>query len=142
MKEYKFVDVNVGLTESFSCAITEDMEEAFRRLSGDNNPLHHDDEFARAVSEGKFTKHVTFGMLTASLYSTLAGMYLPGKCSFIHSLEKISFLEPVFAGDTLTVTGKVTDKDEGLKLLRLKVVIKNQNEKIVSKAIMKVMVLQ
>ena len=142
MREYKLVDIAVGLTESFSRTITLQMENVFRELSGDNNPLHRDDEFAHSIDGNKFPGHVVFGMLTAAFYSTLAGMYLPGKYSLIHSLENLSFLHPVFAGDELTVTGKVVDKDDNLRLIRIKASIKNQQQKTVSKAVMKTMVLQ
>ena len=142
MRAYTFADIEIGLQESFSRDITAEMENKFRQISGDENPLHMDDSFAYEISGGKYSSHVTFGLLTASLYSTLAGMYLPGKYSLIHSLENLSFQHPVFTGDKLTVEGKVVDKDESLHLLRIKAVIKNQNNKTVSKAMMKVMVMQ
>lgn len=142
MKEYTFDQLEIGQTATFSRRITVEMENAFREISGDENPLHCDDDFAQNASDGKFSRHVAFGMLTASMYSTMAGMHLPGKYSLIHSLDNISFQQPVFAGDELTVTGKVVDKDENLHLLRLKVVIKNQAQKVVSKAVMKVVVLR
>lgn len=142
MKEYTFDEITVGMEASFEKEITTEMEDAFRKISGDDNPLHRDDAFAAEMGEGRFTSHVTFGMLTASLCSTIAGMYLPGKYSLIHSFDELSFLKPVFAGDVLTVTGKVTDKDEGLKLIRLAVVIRNSDGKKVARAKMKVMVLR
>ena len=142
MRAYTFADIEIGLQESFSRDITAEMENKFRQISGDENPLHMDDSFAYEISGGKYSSHVTFGLLTASLYSTLAGMYLPGKYSLIHSLENLSFQQPVFTGDKLTVEGKVVDKDESLHLLRIKAVIKNQNNRTVSKAMMKVMVMQ
>jgi len=84
------------------------MEDTFRVITGDDNPLHRDDEFAREIGGGKFRSHASFGMLTASLYSTIAGMYLPGKYSLIHSFDEISFLKPVFAGDVLTGRAEIT----------------------------------
>ena len=84
----------------------------------------------------------TFGMLTASLYSTMAGMYLPGKYSLIHSFEELAFIKPVFVGDVLTVEGGVIDKDNALGLIRIKVTIRNQNNKVVSRAKMKVLVMK
>ena len=141
MNEYTISEIEVGMTASFQRQITQEMEDSFRMLSGDENPLHKDDNFAREISNGKFQGHAVFGMLTASLYSTIAGMYLPGKRSLIHSFEELSFVKPVFTGDILTVIGEVTDKDEGLKLLRLRVVIKNQNNQSVSRAKMKVLVM-
>jgi len=140
LNEYRHRDIEVGMTESFSKQITAEMENGFRILSGDYNPLHSDDEFAREV--GKMDKHVVFGMLTASLYSTLAGMYLPGKYSLIHSFEKLSFQNPVYVDDVLNVTGKVIDTDEALRLIVVSAVIRNQNDKIVSKARIKILVLE
>lgn len=142
MNEYAISDIEKGMKASFAREITKEMEDSFRVISGDENPLHRDDAFAAQVSGGRYERHVAFGMLTASLYSTVAGMYLPGKYSLIHSFDELSFLKPVFVGDRLTVEAEVTDKDEALKLIRLKVTIKNQNNKTVSRARMKVLVMK
>lgn len=142
MNEYTFDEIEVGQVASFQREITLEMENMFREISGDENPLHKDDKFAKEMGNGKYDSHVAFGMLTASMYSTIAGMYLPGKYSLIHSFEELSFLKPVFAGDVLTVTGEVIDKNEMLKLIRLKVEIKNQDNKKVSRAKMKVLVMK
>ena len=142
MNEYMFSDVRVGMKESFTKEITKEMEDAFRTICGDENPLHWDDSYAKEVFNEKYEKHVTFGMLTASLYSTIAGMYLPGKYSLIHSFEELAFMKPVFSGDVLTVVGEVTEIDEALKLIRIKVVIKNQFEQKVSRAKMKIKVMR
>ena len=141
MNEYTYSDIQTGLSESFSAQITKDMEDSFRSITGDENPLHKDDDFARSVSQ-KYSGHVSFGMLTASFYSTLAGMYIPGKYSLIHSLEDIKFLKPVYAGDTLTVTGTVEDKNDALKLIMVKALIKNQDGEKVSSAKIKIIVLR
>lgn len=142
MNEYKISDLAVGMTASFEKTITQEDEDAFRRITGDLNPLHNDDSFAKEISNGKFSSHVTFGMLTASLCSTMAGMYLPGKYSLIHSFDELSFLKPVFVGDTLTVTGEITDKDDYIKMIRLKIVISNQDNKKIARAQMKVLVMK
>ena len=140
MNEYRFEDIRVGQTESFQREITLEMEDRFREISGDTNPLHRDDDFAREMGGSRFERHVSFGMLTASLYSTMAGVYLPGKYSLIHSFDKLSFKKPVYAGDVLTVTGTVKDKQDGLGLILLDVKIRNQNHQRVSSAEMKVLV--
>lgn len=141
MKEYTIKEIKVNTTESFQKKITIDMEEGFREISGDENPLHKDDAYANTISEGNYKKHVSFGMMTASLYSTLAGMYLPGKYSLIHSIN-IKFLGPVFVDDHLTVTGVVEKVHEELKLIEVNAEITNQDKKCVSKAKMKVLVLK
>ncbi len=91
MNEFKYDDIYIGQTETFTKEITVDMEDCFRNITGDTNPLHRDDDFAKKIGKGRFESHVTFGMLTASLYSTLAGVYLPGRYSLIHSIDNISF---------------------------------------------------
>ncbi len=141
MNEYKYNDIEIGLKESFSRKITLSMEDSFRIITGDENPLHKDDEFAKSYSN-PFKNHVAFGMLTASFYSTLAGMYIPGKFSLIHSFEDIKFLKPVYAGDFLTITGEVKEKIDALNLIVVKAKITNQNIETVSSAKIKILVLK
>lgn len=120
-------DLAVGMTESFSRKVTPEMMEKFYEISGDENPLHRDEEFAK---EKGFENRVVYGMLTASLISTLGGVYLPGKYCLIQGVET-KFLKPVFIGDELTVTGEVVDVRPELKYMEIKVTIRNQkNEKV------------
>lgn len=141
MNEYVFSELTVGYAESFEVIVTKEMEDSFRRITGDINPLHQDDAFACQTGNGRFKGHVCFGMLTASFYSTLAGVYLPGKHSLIHSLD-IKFQKPVYVGDKLTVTGEIANKQEGLNLIIIKADIKNQKLQSVSKATIKVLCLE
>ena len=142
MNEYTIEEIQVRMSASFKKLITKEMEDSFRVITGDENPLHKEDDFALEISGGNFKGHAAFGMLTASFYSTVAGMYLPGKYSLIHSFDEISFMKPVFVGDELTVNAEVIDKDEALKMIRLKIIIKNQDNKKVSRAKMKVLVMK
>ena len=142
MNEYTIEEIQVGMSASFKKLITKEMVDSFRVITGDENPLHKEDDFALEISGGNFKGHAAFGMLTASFYSTVAGMYLPGKYSLIHSFDEISFMKPVFVGDELTVNAEVIDKDEALKMIRLKIIIKNQDNKKVSRAKMKVLVMK
>ncbi|MDR0823204.1 MAG: hypothetical protein LBN20_05455 [Endomicrobium sp.] len=139
MNVYSYEDINIGMQESFSALLTKDYIDAFRKYTGDINPLHNDDEFAKSKGyEGK----VVFGMLTASFYSTLAGVYLPGQNSLIHSVE-VKFLKPVRLGlggapIELLIAGTVIEKDDRFKLLTIKasIAIAKTKEKV-SKAIIK-----
>ena len=80
MNEYKLKDIYIGMTEEFSVKITEKMQNNFRNFTGDINPIHSDKDFAK---EKGFDNILVFGMLTASFFSTLVGVYLPGKnCLF------------------------------------------------------------
>ena len=117
------------MKEQFDKHITEELLINFRAITGDNNPLHLDREYAQQKG---YNDKIIFGMLTASFLSTLAGMYLPGKYSLIHKTD-VNFHKPVYVGDVLTVNGTVNEKDDRFKTLRLKVNMKNQkNEKVLS----------
>ena len=130
MNDFKFEELFVGQTVEFSRDVTTDMLEKFQNISGDNNPLHTDEDFAK--SKG-FKGRVVYGMLTASLYSCLAGVYLPGKNCLLQSVHA-DFLNPVFIGDTLTVTGKIIEKHDSVRQIIIKAVIKNQDGKKISRA--------
>ena len=140
MKEYTYSDIKIGLTESFRHVVSKDDEDCFRELTGDVNPMHYDDDFASEISGGRLEKHVCFGMLTASLLSTLAGVYIPGKYSMIHSIDTISFHNPVYVGEELTITGEVIDKSDAINLIVVNVRIVNSSNKTVMKARMKIIV--
>ena len=137
MNEYKINDLSIGLSESFSNRITLNMMEDFMKVSGDENPLHIDDVFAR--SKG-FQNRVVYGMLTASFISTLGGCYLPGKYCIIQGVET-KFLRPVYVGDEITVTGEVVDIREELNYIEIKVTMKNQKGEKVLRGTLKAGVL-
>ena len=143
MREYVMPDIQIGMRESFTKTITKEMENCFRDLTGDVNPLHCDDSFADLVMMSRKPRgHVCFGMLTASLYSTLAGVYLPGKYSLIHSFDELAFVKPVYAGDVLSVSGEVAEKWDELGLILVKAAIRNQEGQIVSKTKIKIKLLK
>src|SRR5438874_1775763 len=76
----------------------EDDVQRFIAITGDINPLHVDDDFA---SRTRFGRRVLHGMLTASLFSTMVGMLLPGTGAIYRS-QTIRFLLPVHIGETVT----------------------------------------
>lgn len=137
MNEYRFEDIvsKEENADSYTCAeftvtVTEEMMDKFLEISGDNNPLHVDSEFAKGQG---FPGRVVYGMLTAAFYSRLAGVYLPGKYCLLHSVES-SFHAPVFIGDILTVSGFVKVKHEATRVIEVSAKIVNQNGKRVGKA--------
>lgn len=130
MKNYKWNDLQIGISESFQVVITEEMFQQFTNLTGDRNPLHIDKKYAQARG---YQDKVVYGMLTASFYSTLAGMYLPGKYCVLQECN-VSFHKPVFAGDMLSVMGKVVELHDVFHRVTIKADIKNQYNQRVSKA--------
>lgn len=113
-----FEEIEIGAQCSFIVKITSEMMESFFHITGDANPLHMRDDFA--IKRG-FKSRVVYGMLTASFMSTVAGMYLPGEKSLIHSMEG-KFLKPVYVGDTLEICGEVIEKSDVFHLIELKIV--------------------
>lgn len=134
MNTYSYEEITVGQKEQFEVTITEKMLEHFLAITGDINPLHNDQEFAQ--KQGHPDK-VAFGMLTASFLSTLAGVYLPGRYSLIHEVE-VKFAKPVYAGDTLQVSGTVAEKNDTFRLFWMKVTITNQKGEKVLRGKMRV----
>lgn len=101
---YYLEDLSVGMEAIFAKTITEADVLMFAAVSGDNNPLHMNAEFAEKT---RFEKRIVHGMLTTSLWSTLVGTKLPGPGSAYMS-QTINFLKPVHIGDTITARVTVT----------------------------------
>ncbi|MEG1558150.1 MAG: MaoC family dehydratase [Oscillospiraceae bacterium] len=138
MKEYTISSIELGMSESFCVTVSDEMLMGFRNISGDINPLHNDEEFAKTAG---YKSRVVFGMLCASLFSTLAGVYLPGKYCLLHELTT-KFKKPVFVGDTLTVFGTVTEKSAALRRITVSAKIVNQDGVLVNKASIKAGILK
>ena len=130
MNEYALADISVGMAHEFSVTVTPEMTTRFVGISGDVNPLHVDRNYAE--SKG-FRDSVVHGMLTSTFYSTLVGVYLPGKYCLLQGI-KITFHQPVFAGDQLNVRGEVTHVTEALRVITVRGSITNQHGEVVSKA--------
>ena len=129
MNNYKFEDLKIGMSESFTITVTEEMMDSFLNLSGDENPLHVDKEFA--LSQG-YSDRVVYGLLTTSFISKLIGVLLPGRYCLLQGIE-LKYSKPVYVGDILIVRGVVDELHESVQRLTLKVEIINQDEKKVVK---------
>ena len=134
MNDYKFYDIKVGLEASFEATIDESKMDKFLEISNDVNPLHIDNEYAQ---EKGFLNRVVYGLLSASFYSTLVGVYLPGKFCLLQGID-IQFSKPVYIDDTLKISGKVSYINEAYKRIEIKAFITNQDNKKVSKAVVRV----
>ena len=91
-------DFRVGQQARFTKTFTDEDVQRFVAITGDSNPLHVDDAFAAGT---RFGRRVLHGMLTASLFSTMVGMFIPGTGAIYRS-QTLHFLRPVYAGDTVT----------------------------------------
>jgi len=136
IENLNFNEISLGYTKNFSVKITEEILDKFASISGDFNPLHMDAEYAQTT---QFHKRVCHGMLLASFFSRLIGMYIPGKPSLYFS-QSLNFVAPCFIDDTLKIIGTVTKKTLATKMLTLKTEIFNQNDDSIVNGIAKVIV--
>jgi len=114
--------------------VTREMQKNFMSTTGDVNPMHICEEFAQTKG---YESVICYGMLTASFYSTLVGVYLPGKYAIFQEAN-VSFSKPVYIGDSLRVKGRITEINEALKRVTIKAEIRNQKNERVSKATLEV----
>lgn len=103
-----FEDMVIGEAAESHHRITEEDIIAFARISGDYNPLHMDEEYARGTLFGGRIAH---GALTASYISALLGNTLPGPGAIFSGLE-LKFKRPVRIGDDVTARAEVIEKSD------------------------------
>ena len=112
-----------GQTYSFTKPVTEEMIVDFAKATGDDNPVHLDEEFAKTSI---FKKRVAHGMLTAGIMSGVFGTQFPG-VGTIYISQTINFVRPVFIGDEITVSMKVLEINATKNRLMVETVCSNQN---------------
>ena len=127
-KILRYDEIKIDSKCSFFRTITGDDVFKFSLLSGDLNPLHVNDEFG---NNSRFGKNVVHGMLTASLFSTLVGMYCPGQNS-LYIGQTLKFKMPLFYEETVLVRGIVVRKVDALKIIIMSTEIFRDNDLIVS----------
>ncbi|MHA1196488.1 MAG: MaoC family dehydratase [Promethearchaeota archaeon] len=131
-KTVKFEDYNVGDSASHSKTVTEADVILFAGISGDFNPLHMNEEFAKTQM---FGKRVVHGAFSVALISAVLGVKLFGP-GVLYANQYVMFKKPVYIGDTLTavatVKEKYTKKDGKLKFIKVDTKVYNQNDEIVT----------
>ena len=121
--ETRLVNLSIGQKVKFTEVISESMIEEFAKLSGDYNPHHVDESYARKT---RFKKRICHGMLLGSLFSRLIGMHLPGKHSLYFS-QSLNFLYPAFIDDKVTVEGEIVKISRSTGIITLKTRITKEN---------------
>ena len=102
---YYMEDLKPGMSESFSRTVTERDIQLFGEISGDMNPAHFDEEWAKKTI---FKGRIAHGVLTASYISTVLGMKMPGPGTIFVALGT-QFKAPVRIGDTVVATCTVRE---------------------------------
>ena len=123
-----FDELEPGDSASLVRTLTQKDIEVFAIMSGDVNPAHVDEAFAKS---DQFHKVVAHGMWGGALISTVLGTELPGPGT-IYLDQSLHFSRPVGLGDTITVTVKVIDKAADTHRVTLDCVASNQRgEKVI-----------
>ena len=104
MKSFSMKELFVGQSDEKEFLITEEIGRAFAKVSQDENPLHLQEDYAKKTPFGKRIAH---GMLLGSYISAMLGMELPGEGT-IYMKQELTFLKPVYYGDTIRVKIEVT----------------------------------
>lgn len=125
--ERSYADIHIGDTSEIIKTITEEDIVAFATLTGDVNPIHLDEEFAKTTF---FKGRIAHGMLTASFISTVLGTQLPGT-NTIYLSQNLKFKAPVKIGDTITAMAEVIEKRDDRRLIKLRTNLINQEQKVV-----------
>jgi 3-hydroxybutyryl-CoA dehydratase len=115
-------EIKVGDSAKFSKTISESDVYQFAGVTGDFNPAHVDEEYAKNTY---FKTRIAHGMLTASFISTVIGTMLPGPGT-IYMQQAVKFLAPVHIGDTITASAEISEIDMDKKKVRLKTICTNQ----------------
>lgn len=134
----RFEEINAGDVAELEHTITKKDIERFVELTGDDNRLHIDAEYAAKTS---FKKPVAHGMLGASFISTIIGTKLPGDGALWFA-QNLEFLLPVRVGDHLIVRAEVLKKDERTRVVELQTDIFNQHRQKVTTGVAKVKIVE
>ena len=114
--------LRLGQIHESRVTITEEMIERFAQATGDNNPIHLDEDYAKGTI---FKTRVAHGMLQAGILSGVLGTRFPG-IGTIYPSQTLTFLKPVFIGDEITFCLRVVELLKEKNRARLETVCINQ----------------
>ena len=121
-------ELEIGEEAHFSKTITETDVYLFAGISGDFNPMHVNEEFARQTPFGTRIAH---GALPQSLAAPVLGTKLPGLGTVAVEIS-CRFKAPTFFGDTITATARVKEKIENKRWVRMTLTWVNQRGETVA----------
>ena len=125
---YSYEELELGMTASFTKTITETDVYLFAGISGDFNPLHMNEEYAKTTAFGTRIAH---GALPQSLIAPVLGMKLPGLGTLAVEVQ-CAFKAPTFFGDTITAKATVEEKQAEHKRVKLRCDFTNQHGQLVA----------
>ncbi len=130
------MEIKVGDKFSKTKKITDEVVRKFAEFSGDFNPIHLDEEFARNT---RFRKRIAHGMISGALISAVLGNEFAEK-KIVYLSQTLNFIAPVFIDDTITATATVTHIREDKPIVTLETICTNQNGEVVVRGEGKIMI--
>ncbi len=119
--------IEIGMEVSYSQTITDADIKTFSGISGDKNPVHMSDEYAE---KSRFKKRIAHGLMSASYFSALFGMKIPGEgCVYVS--QSLQFKRPVYLGDTVTATVVVKAVDLKKRRVFFRTICKVKNKIVI-----------
>ena len=112
---------------NYTQTITDSDIKSFACISGDRNPVHMDDNYANS---SPFKGRIAHGMMILSYFSALLGNRLPGPgCVYVS--QTINFMKPIYIGDTINVSIKVTGLDIKRRRVFLSTICTANDKKVI-----------
>jgi acyl dehydratase len=119
--------LEIGAKASRTQTISDEIIRAFANLTGDQNPIHLDDDYATGT---RFGRRIAHGMIAASLISATLANDLPGPGT-VYLSQSLQFKAPVYPGDTVTATVEVKSLRPDKPLVTLATSCANQHGTVV-----------
>lgn len=117
------MDIKIGDSFSRSRLVTEELVRAFAEVSGDHNPIHLDEEFAKTT---RFGRRIAHGMLSGAFISAVMGEELAAR-KVVYLSQTMKFVKPVYIGDTVTTTSTVKKIREEKGIVSMETICTNQD---------------
>lgn len=114
--KYYLEDLEVGMSATTQMTITAEQIDTFAKITGDFNPIHIDEEAAKAAG---FPGRIAHGALSASLISAVLGNDLPGPGAVFVELN-LRFRRPALIGDEVTAVAMVQEINERTGRVKMK----------------------
>ncbi len=122
----KFSEFQTGQKYSVRRRITARMVDGFAEITGDRNPVHMDEEFARTT---RFGRRIAHGMLSVGIISAILGNDFPGPGS-IYMKQDVKFFRPVYLEEEIEVEIELLEKFEEKKRLLVRTTVKNSSGEV------------
>lgn len=116
--------IELGSTYSKEFSFSQDQVDAFAKITGDDNPIHTNDEYAK---KSIFKRRIMHGFLTGSIFSKVFGTLFPGEGT-VYLKQNMSFLQPMFVEEVYTANFEIIEHDKKKNRAKVKTTITNEHE--------------